>query len=149
MSYIEEEAKRLYEEYSAYYGIPTPWDRIAGGAKSGWRNTARKQASSNASNKVLSDRLNTCSITKWPESCKKEESTMSITITKPTFINGNEAGTVSTDALLSLICAAKKRATELEEMGIESKTVTAMIAKENAGIASAIAELDSPARKVK
>ena len=95
---------------------------------------------------VKADSLRTCPNPKMSATCK-EEVTMSITVTNPTFINGAFSDSISTDELLNLIAKSKRRAAELTGMGIESKTVAALIAKEEKGIAAAIVVLDS--REVK
>jgi len=77
---------------------------------------------------------------------KQQETNMSISVTKPTFVNGVAADSFGIDQLIDLIGASQKRVTELQGLGFESKTVAALIAKEEKGIASAIAVLD--ARKV-
>ena len=74
---------------------------------------------------------------------KQQETNMSISVTTPTFVNGVSADSLSIE---SLIGASQKRVAELNDLGFESKTVGALIAKEEKGIKAAIAVLD--ARKV-
>lgn len=72
-----------------------------------------------------------------------EKRHMSIKVTNPTFINGVNADGVSNDVLLDTIATAQKQVTRLKGMGVKSKTVDAMIAKEEDGIKAAIDVLDS------
>lgn len=71
---------------------------------------------------------------------------MSIQVTTPTFINGLVADSFGIDTLIELIGKSQSKCKELNELGFESKTVKALIAREEAGIKAAIAILD--ARKV-
>jgi len=77
---------------------------------------------------------------------KQQETHMSISVTTPTFVNGVSADSLSIESLIDLIGASQKRVAELNDLGFESKTVSALIAKEEKGIKAAIAVLD--ARKV-
>jgi hypothetical protein len=77
---------------------------------------------------------------------KKEGKVMSIRVTKPVFINGVPADSVSIDELLSLISKSQARVTELKAMELKSKTVDAIVASEEKGVAAALVELDT--RKV-
>ena len=79
----------------------------------------------------------------------KEEKQMSIRVTNPVFVNGSPESSLSTDQLISFIRAAKDSVKSLSEIDVESKTIKALIAKEEKGIADILVVLDGRAKDVK
>lgn len=68
---------------------------------------------------------------------------MSIKVTSPTLINGRGADSYSVQDLINVVTSAEATQASLKAMKTKSKTVSALIAKEQAGIDAVVAILDA------
>ena len=68
---------------------------------------------------------------------------MSIKVTKPTMINGRSEDSYTVDDLIGLVVESEAAIAGFNKVNSESKTVKALIAKEQAGIADLIKILDA------
>ena len=68
---------------------------------------------------------------------------MAIIVSSPTMINGRSADSFTNDELINLIADSQKEVNRLKGLNFESKTLSAMIKKEEKGIKDAIVVLDA------
>ena len=72
-----------------------------------------------------------------------QEKAMTIKVTNPVFVNGREQSSYTVDDLIHLITSAEKEVHVLGTMQAESKTVKALVAKKQSGIADLVKVLDA------
>lgn len=74
---------------------------------------------------------------------KQQETIMSIQVSNPTLINGRGEDSFSVEDLIGLIRKSEEQIKSLEGVNTESKTVKALIKREQDGIAAIVKILDS------
>ncbi len=72
---------------------------------------------------------------------------MSIKVTHPTFVNGNEQSCYDIECLISMVVSSRDQIKKWRDVGVKSSTIESLIAEEEAGITDLVKVLDE--REVK